>query len=178
MARPKRGPTDESAGDEAPPPASSTPKEQVQGFWLAATGGMVGFHRVADRFGAPAGVATVMLAFVYFFGTEETRNDFVRAVVFGEAGWMLPTCGLVVCVDFLWGYGYRRRWIDGESSEMKRIATQKTELQERLLERDLKRSIDLTGTSSGERAVVKRATAKPQGDRLVEKDAETEGESK
>lgn len=100
-----------------------------------------------DRFGAPAGVALLLIIGLAAFASEETQNDFMRALLFGDHGWPIPALGIVVVLDLLFGYRLRRRWLDGDSEEMKRLAREKRRLQERLLGQKLPKTKDLAGST-------------------------------
>lgn len=139
------------SGDRGRPPPSHADANEApesagaSALWLTVVA--VGLGRISDRFGAPAGVAALLILLVWAFGDDATQNEFVRGLLFGDHGrWWLQALGLVLVVDILFGYSVRRRWLDGESTEMKRIAAEKRRLQEKLLGRELAHTKDLTGS--------------------------------
>lgn len=98
-----------------------------------------------DRFGAPAAVASIIILMLWMFASDDTKDQFMRALLFGEHGWALPIFGVLVLLDILFGFRLRRRFIDGENGELKRLALEKRRLQDLLLERKLPRTRDVGG---------------------------------
>lgn len=126
-AAPGASGTHQRASEKAPG------KLDVAGPMSAWLLGWLVFGRIADRFGAPAAVLTLILVAVKLFAGTETQDDFIRAVLFGEFGWPLPVLGVFLVADLLFGFRLRRKWVDGESDEIRRLADERSGLQEQLL---------------------------------------------
>jgi hypothetical protein len=95
--------------------------------------------KVADRFGVAGAVLIVLLAAIWFLGSDKTRDDFVRETLFGAITGK-PTLGIffgLLILVIIFGLDTRARAFKAESKEMKRLAAEKTRLQEQLLERQL-----------------------------------------
>lgn len=99
--------------------------------------------RVANTFGIPA--ATLLLCFgaVWFFGDAKTKNDFVRELLFRDVThtpWLSLFFAILIVVSAVgaWRATVRRRAL--ESTEMRRLASERTRLQEKLLEASVSHS--------------------------------------
>ena len=94
-------------------------------------------RRVSERFGPSSIVLAGILWFAHAFTKQGTKDEFFRAVMFGEKGAILPGIVFLLVVDVVvWAYLDRRRKT-GDSSEMQRLIDERNRLQEELLQRKL-----------------------------------------
>lgn len=91
--------------------------------------------QLANRFGTSFIILLILIGMVWTFGSDETQDDFIRELLFGELNRfpVLTTFVIGLTVDFVLGLSVRQRARKGESREFKRIAAEKTRLQEKLL---------------------------------------------
>lgn len=97
------------------------------------------FSQIADRFGVPFALFVVCLGVIWLFGSEKTRDDFIREMLFGEiAGSPAARIFFVglVLLALVNSSALFRRW-SREPAEVKRLAAEKSRLQEKLIGREL-----------------------------------------
>lgn len=112
-------------------------EDSIKIDWVVA--GMAAFGRVADKFGTSFAVLVLVLLAVRLLGKDNTWDDFVREVLFGQVTHR-PWLGIIVAIlvmDAAIGGWTVRRWLSSDSKEMRRIADEKSKLQELLMGRKL-----------------------------------------
>lgn len=130
MARPQRGGTQ--------PPA---PREV--GVWITIA---QSFGALVERLGIGFSVLIVLLLTVWFMGSERTRDDFIRELLFAQ---ITQTHHLQAFFGFLivftlFGVDSVLRGYRSEKAEMRRLSAEKTRLQELLARRELAHTDDVT----------------------------------
>ncbi len=92
------------------------------------------FGNAVDKLGMPAAIFTMCLFAVWLLGSEKTHDDFIREVLFADVTHtryvQLFFGGLVLLS--VGGILVNRRSKRTESKEMKRLADEKSRLQEKL----------------------------------------------
>jgi hypothetical protein len=101
--------------------------------------------KTVDRLGVPFAVLLVLLGAIWKMGSETTRNDFIREVLFGDitrTRHLSAFFAILIIVIVGGAIGTRQKGRKDESAEMKRVSKEKTVLQERLLGRSLSNSAE------------------------------------
>ncbi len=101
--------------------------------------GMAAFGKFADKFGTSFAVLVFVVASVRLLGKENTWDDFVREALFGQITHR-PWLGVILAIlviDAAIGGWTIRLWLSSDSKEMRRIAAEKSKLQEELIGRKL-----------------------------------------
>jgi len=95
--------------------------------------------QAVDKFGMPAALFMICLTAVWVLGDAKTQNDFIREVLFADVTHTRYVQGffgaLVALAIGASAIGIRKK--RAESSELKRIAAEKTRLQQKLIEAEL-----------------------------------------
>lgn len=97
------------------------------------------FTHVVDRFGVAFGVLILCLLTIWLFGSEKTQDDFIREMLFGTVTGSPATRLFFVALILLAlvsSSALFRRW-SREGTEMKRLADEKSRLQEKLIGSEL-----------------------------------------
>jgi chromate transport protein ChrA len=116
------------------------PPEQLR-FWVQVVSALA---KIADQFGISFAVIVILLASVWQMGDAETQNDFIRELLFGSVTntRQLTTFFVVLVVISVFGLDTKVRAYRTESAEMKRLADEKTQWQERALGQSLSHTED------------------------------------
>jgi hypothetical protein len=100
--------------------------------------------RCADRFGVPFAILFFLFGAVKLLAKEQTQDDFIRELLFEHVTnrpYVQAFFGSLVVLTILGAYGLLERG-RADSAEIKRLAKEKGELQQKLLGRKLSRSGD------------------------------------
>lgn len=95
--------------------------------------------RIADKFGVAFAVMVVFLATVWWMGSEQTQDDFIRELLFGSVtgtralAWFLVALAVIA----IFGLDTKFRSLRTERREMKRLAAERDRWQELALNRPL-----------------------------------------
>jgi hypothetical protein len=101
---------------------------------------------ITERFGPSAGVLVFMLLTAKVLGSEDTQDEFFRAVVFGEKGWGLPLMTFILLLDVAAGVRlFQRLFRLSDSEEKERVIKERNRLQEELLNRKLSHTMKEPG---------------------------------
>ena len=124
--------------------ASKSASQRMVNSWaplLAAVG------RFVDKFGVSFSLILVLFLAVYAMGNAQTKDDFIRELLFAEitgTAYLQGAVGILT-LDAVFGVILWRKWLSGESLELKRCAEEKARLQELLAGRALAHTADQIG---------------------------------
>lgn len=90
---------------------------------------------IGEKFGVAFAIFVMLLLAVYFLGTAQTRDDFIRELLFGSithTRYLALFFGALIVIA-IFGLDTRFRASKTESVEMKRLADERTAWQQRAL---------------------------------------------
>lgn len=118
---------------------ASPPERRHDGETMRTVAWVALLERAIDKLGIPLVLFVICLGVIKTFGSAKTQDDFVREMLFGDithGPWIrLFFFGLII-LCLLWSRITKRR-ASRESPEMKRIADEKSRLQEELIGKKL-----------------------------------------
>jgi len=130
--------------------ATKSPREKkdkkegsLSGWEKAALVAIRLIDRAFDTFGVPMTVLFGIFLVVYKFGSKQTQDDFIRELLFRgvtQTVWLQVFFVGLVGVAIYLGVKAQRRGHVLEGKEMQRLADEKTQLQEKLAEKELNHS--------------------------------------
>jgi hypothetical protein len=107
--------------------------------------GVIFIGNAVDKLGVPMAVLILVLFAIRWMGSADTQDKFIQEVLFGSVTHTRHLsvffASLIVLI-LISAVFTRRKKSSDESSEMKRIAKEKSELQERLLGKKLSSSAE------------------------------------
>jgi chromate transport protein ChrA len=120
----QRQPPDSKAG-------RSRSNEEING-WIRVASAIT---TIGEKFGVAFAVFLILLLAVYVLGSKQTHDDFMRELLFGSITntRYLTLFFVVLILTAIFGVDTRIRAYRTESAEMKRLADQKSEWQQRAI---------------------------------------------
>lgn len=136
--------TNPEAG-EGTPAGEATVADQREPHW-----GFRAFFAIADHFGVSGAVLAFVFVSVSFLGEPNTKDEFIRDVLWADTGRSVQAFFTVLIFDILFGRRIFALATKDESAELKRLVAENHRLQEELLQRTLSDGVDASAPSDSE----------------------------